>query len=99
MKITFLEAAQADLDEAIEYYNNERACLGNEFLIEILRALERITTFPQAGHMFSKRTRRSLIKRFPYGIIYQFFQDNILVIAITHLHRKPSYWKYRLKTL
>lgn len=36
MKITFLEAAQADLDEAIEYYNSERDCLGDEFLTEIL---------------------------------------------------------------
>lgn len=56
MKITFLEAVQADLDEAIEYYNSERDCLGDEFLTEILRALERIATFPQAGHIFSKRT-------------------------------------------
>lgn len=86
-----------DLDEAIEYYNSERDCLGDEFLTEILRALERIATFPQAGHIFSKRTRRSLVKRFPYGIIYQFSKENILVIAIVHLHRKPGYWKYRLK--
>ena len=32
MKIRFLEIAQIELDDAIEYYNNEVAGLGNAFL-------------------------------------------------------------------
>ncbi|KAF0191028.1 MAG: hypothetical protein FD165_2267 [Gammaproteobacteria bacterium] len=95
MQIAFLETAQGELDGAIEYYNRERHSLGDEFLIEVLRALDRIAAFPEAWPQFSTRTRRCLLKRFPYGIIYQYSGNSILVIAVAHLHRKPDYWKRR----
>ena len=96
MRIRFLEMAQIELDEAIEYYNYESPGLGAEFLTEILNALNRIGTFPEAWHPCSKRTRRCQTRRFPYGIIYQIRQDEILIIAIANLHRKPDYWKDRI---
>jgi hypothetical protein len=36
MKINFLEIAQIELDEAIEYYNYEVPGLGDAFLTEVL---------------------------------------------------------------
>lgn len=96
MSIAFLEPEQAELDDAIAYYNHERTGLGDEFLVEVLRAIERTVEFPRAWHPFSRRTRRCLVKRFPYGVVYQFNAEEILVIAIAHLHRKPGYWKDRL---
>jgi len=96
MKINFLEIAQIELDDAIEYYNYELSGLGDAFLTEILDALERIGEFPEAWHPCSKQTRRCQTRRFPYGIIYQIRGQEILVMAIAHLHRKPDYWKYRI---
>lgn len=95
MQIKLVEAAQYELDEAIEYYNNDRPGLGDEFLVEVLGALERIAEHPSAWHAYSKRTRRCQTRRFPYGIIYRHIGDEILVIAIAHLHRKPGYWRDR----
>jgi len=69
MKISFLEIAQIELDEAIEYYNYEVPSLGDSFLTEVLNTLDRICEFPEACHPFSKRTRRCQTRRFPYGII------------------------------
>jgi hypothetical protein len=34
MEIRFLEIAQLELDEAVEYYNSESPGLGEEFLLE-----------------------------------------------------------------
>ena len=96
MKINFLEIAQIELDDAIEYYNFELPGLGDAFLTEVLNALDRIGEFPEAWHPCSKRTRRCQTRRFPYGIIYQIREQEILVVAIAHLHRKPDYWKYRI---
>ena len=96
MKINFLEIAQIELDDAIEYYNYELPGLGDAFLTEVLNALERIGEFPETWHPCSKRTRRCQTRRFPYGIIYQVREQEILVVAIAHLHRKPDYWKYRI---
>ena len=96
LQINFLEVAQLELDEGIEYYNHESSGLGDVFLSEILSALDRIGQFPKAWHPCSKRTRRCQIRRFPYGIVYQIREDEILVVAIAHLHRKPDYWKDRI---
>jgi len=48
MKINFLEIAQIELDDAIEYYNYEAPGLGDAFLTEVLNALDRIGEFPEA---------------------------------------------------
>lgn len=98
MKIRFLEIAQIELDEAIEYYNYEVPGLGDAFLKEVLTALDRIGKFPEAWHPCSKRTRRCRTRRFPYGIIYQILEQEILVVAIANLHRNPDYWKDRISS-
>jgi len=48
MQVRLLEIAQIELDDSIEYYNTEYAGLGDEFLVEVLFALDRIKNFPQA---------------------------------------------------
>jgi len=96
MRIRFLEIAEIELDEAIAYYNHEATGLGEAFLTEVLNSLDRIGKFPEAWHPSSKRTRRCQTRRFPYGIIYQMRKDEILVVAIANLHRKPEYWKDRI---
>lgn len=96
MQIKFLEIAQIELDESVEYYNSEHSGLGDEFLVEVLNALERIKQFPRAWHPFTDITRRCQLRRFPYGIIYQILDTEILVIAVANLHRNPDYWKDRI---
>jgi hypothetical protein len=96
MRIRLLEVAEIELDEAIQYYNDKALGLGDDFLAEVLKALNRIARFPESWHPCSKRTRRCQSRRFPYGIIYQIRQDEILVIAVADLHRKPGYWDNRV---
>lgn len=97
MEIKFLQIAQVELDDAIEFYNAESPGLGDLFLVETLNALERISQLPQAWQLFTTTTRRCLLRRFPYGIIYQATDEAILVVAVANLHRKPDYWKDRIK--
>ena len=47
MRIRFLEIAQIELDEAVAYYNYESPGLGDAFLTEVLKALDRIGKFPE----------------------------------------------------
>lgn len=96
MRIRFLEIAEIELDQAIEYYNYESPGLGDAFLTEVLKALDRIGEFPEAWHPLSARTRRCQMRRFPYGIIYQIRQDEILIVATANLHRRPDYWVNRI---
>jgi toxin ParE2 len=84
------------LDDAIKYYNYDVPGLGYAFLTEVLEALSRVGKYPEAWHQYSKRTRRCQTRRFPYGIIYQIQEHEIIVVAIANLHRKPDYWKDRM---
>jgi len=96
MQIKFLEIAQIELDDAVSYYNREMSGLGDRFLTEIVNTLDRIGKFPHAWQPCSKRTRRCRLRLFPYGIIYQIIDHEILVTAVANLHRKPEYWQSRL---
>jgi plasmid stabilization system protein ParE len=95
MRVRFLEPARHELDETISYYNTELASLGEAFLLEVLSAIERIRHHPKAWHPLSENTRRCRLKRFPYGLIYEADDAEVLIIAVANLHRRPDYWRKR----
>ncbi|VAW46807.1 hypothetical protein MNBD_GAMMA02-291 [hydrothermal vent metagenome] len=95
MKISFLEEAQYELDQAIEYYDFQSPGLGQQFFQEVLNTLDRIASFPQAWHPISENTRRCQTARFPYGLIYTNLENEILIISVSNLHREPNHWKDR----
>jgi hypothetical protein len=95
VKIRILSCAEREFVEAVDRYNAERAGLGFEFAEEVKVALARIQSFPDAWPLFSNRSRRCIVSRFPYGILYQIRPDCIQVLAIMHLKRDPSAWRQR----
>ena len=96
MKITFLDEAKIELNDAVDYYNAELPSLGDQFLTEVLSSLERITNFPNAWQQLSANTRRCQTRRFPYGLIYSASSENeVLILSVSNLHRKPNHWKDR----
>lgn len=97
MKTVILETAQNELEDAVDYYNRESPGLGFEFADEVYRTIDRILGMPDAWQSLTARTRRCLTNRFPYGVIYQVRKNELLVVAIMHLHRKPGVWKQRIR--
>jgi hypothetical protein len=97
MSIRVLSCAEAELNEAVRYYNEQCAGLGFEFAAEVKAAIGRIAAFPDVWPRFSPRSRRCLVDRFPYGILYHQCADGILVLAIMHLNREPGLWGERLR--
>ena len=96
MKIKVLSCAEQEFSEIVDYYNDQFPGLGYEFAIEVQNTFDRIISFPKAWPKFSHRTRRCIINRFPYGIIYQIRRDCILVGGIMHMKRHPKHWQERL---
>jgi Plasmid stabilisation system protein. len=98
MNVSFLAAAEAELAEAVQYYNQQRTGLGGEFLVELLTVIEHIRRYPQAWPPMAQDLRRCRMRRFPYGVLYQPRDSEIIVVAIGHMHRKPMYWRDRLSS-
>jgi hypothetical protein len=36
------------------------------------------------------------VSRFPYQIVYRRRPDEIVIVAVAHVKRKPGYWKDRV---
>lgn len=96
MKYRFHPRADKELSAAADYYDDKAVGLGYEFLEEVYAAIQRILEFPEAWTPLSKRTRRCLLSRFPYGVIYQIRSDYVLIVAVANLQKEPDYWVDRL---
>lgn len=95
MRFFFHEAAEAELDEAVDYYEGCRSGLGLEFAEEVFATIQRITEFPRSGLALSANTRRCLVNRFPFAVVYQVARHQVRIVAIAAHQRRPGYWRDR----
>ncbi len=90
--------AAADIEEAYQWYEDQRPGLGAEFRAALQNALQAITANPDLYQVVHRRTRRVLLKRFPYGLYYREYSEAIVVVACMHGHRDPKRWQARSDT-
>jgi plasmid stabilization system protein ParE len=88
--------AEADLLAAYEWYEEQRAGLGDDLLLCIEAALEAIRDRPTSFPIAHETTRRALTRRFPYLVLFVEGTVIISVIGIFHTSRDPKSWKLRL---
>ncbi|NKB35873.1 MAG: type II toxin-antitoxin system RelE/ParE family toxin [Gammaproteobacteria bacterium] len=94
-EIRLREEAEADLEEASVWYQQQRRGLGYEFLDEVVTLLHSIQQNPVAYPIVHRNTRPALTKRFPFGAFYRVESEHIVIVAIMHASRHPSRWKVR----
>ena len=92
-----LPAASEEFAAAVQWYEEERPGLGADFFDAIAATTARIQDHPEIGVPISsdERTRRAFVSRFPYQVVYRLMGDEIVIVAIAHLKRRPGYWKDR----
>ena len=84
-----------DVEEAHDWYERQRKGLGAEFLAEIKVAEESIRSMPLAYGIYRRNTRRFLVHRLPYQLLYRVLDDAIAIVACFHLRRSPRRLKSR----
>lgn len=89
--------AELDLQIAYEWYDLQKEGLGEEFISEIDKTIERIYSNPKQFGKVRKLARMAIVKRFPFGVFYIIKGDVINVFAIFHFSRNPAVWKIRNK--
>ncbi len=99
MKIRYLAIAREEIREAADYYAAISPDLGRSFRLELRQLMRLVTTMPLAWPESAEGTRKCLLTRFPYLVIYAPLPDELLVLAVGHQHRRPEYWRERLKDL
>ncbi|HAO21404.1 MAG: hypothetical protein BWK80_31115 [Desulfobacteraceae bacterium IS3] len=96
MKVRFLSPANFELDEAVRYYEHQMTGLGFRFFQEVAASIERIRFMPEAWTKIGMKTRRCILKGFPYALLYVIETEEILITAVAHLHREPEYYRNRI---
>jgi plasmid stabilization system protein ParE len=94
-RASFHRLAEEELYEVAQYYETVSRGLGAAFVEEAERALQQILEHAKSAPEVSRGVRRKLIRRFPYGILYSIKGDEIRILAIMNLKRRPFYWRGR----
>lgn len=92
MRIVFSKFARQELNDAILYYDIQYPGLGKRFKEEVKKAALRISEYPEACSTERGSIRKCLLHKFPYKLLYSIEADHIVVLTVSHLHRKPDYW-------
>ncbi len=95
-KVRFHPDAANELVAASEWYRERSEIAARAFLIETDQAIKNIRNTPLRYPTFQNETRRLILPRFPFSIVYRFEASLIEVIAVAHHKRRPGYWKSRL---
>ena len=97
MQVRLLPEAEKELLEAAEWYSQQAVGLDYEFIRCIDEATARIGRTPLMFPIIYRDRRRIIVKRFPYSIIFDVMEDEVLIYAIFHFSRNPKRWKRRPK--
>ncbi|MEG3836737.1 MULTISPECIES: type II toxin-antitoxin system RelE/ParE family toxin [unclassified Microcoleus] len=96
LSIVLSPAAQEEFDEAVDWYEQQSAGLGVEFLNRVEESLDLISATPEAYPIVFPEMRRIVVRKFPYLIYYRVEPEQIVVLAIFHSKREPKTWHSRV---
>lgn len=96
-RVVFLPEAAEEMLEAARFYEERANGLGSDFLNEVQRVVHSISERPEMGRRLEYGTLRRLTRRFPFGLLYKCEPSaTIVIVAVSHLRRRPDYWRNRL---
>ena len=88
--------AEADIEAARSWYNQQRSGLGDTFIAVVDSLLRRIRAMPELYAVVAKTARLAPILRFSYFGLYRLRDDMIEVLAVMHTSRDAQTWQSRI---
>jgi len=101
MTLRFHGEAREEYVDALLYIEERREGYGQKFEDEVESALERALNFPTSGTQLpgfppALGLRAFPIRRFPYSLVASARDGAVVIYAVAHQRREPSYWHERL---
>ena len=93
MKLSYHRRVQAEVDEAVDWYEEQSIGLGDDYFAKLKEALAQIEARPESFSFWlaSKSIRRVKLKRFPFDVLYEIRPERVRVICLRHEKRHPRY--------
>lgn len=95
LALQFHPSAIEDAERAYSWKARRNRAAATNFLHELDNTLDAIQETPDRWPAHVDGTRRFLLRRFPYSVVYDTPDDAVVVVAVAHERRRPGYWKTR----
>lgn len=89
--------ARDEIRSSYEWYLERNVEKADEFLDRVLTLIDLALDYPEIGSPYLYRTRRLLLRSFPFIIVYQELRETLFIVALSHTSRRPGYWRDRLE--
>jgi plasmid stabilization system protein ParE len=96
LPVVLRDEAQAEFDEAFDYYEAQSPGLGVAFVERVQDVFDSIGINPRLHAVVFADIRKAVVIRFPYCVYYRAAADRVEVIAVFNGHRDPSIWQGRI---
>jgi len=94
-EIRFHPEAQAEYQEALAWYHARSPQAAARFEAELERVIGSIAAHPSMFPVYDEENRFSMLRRFPYSVVYQTLPDQVYIVAVAHSRRSAGYWHGR----
>jgi plasmid stabilization system protein ParE len=94
--LRFHPEAQQEYLTALAWYRERSLIAAINFEGAFDQAVARIREAPLRWPIYFKDFRKYILRQYPFGIVYQDFSPEIVVLAVAHGRRQPGYWKDRV---
>jgi toxin ParE1/3/4 len=94
--VEYHQGATADVKSAVAWYQQRSPKAALDFIEELHRAINTIREAPDRWPTGKNDTKRFLLWRFPFALIYSEQESVITIWAVAHGSKRPEYWTRRL---
>ena len=94
-EVVFRRVARMEFDEAVAWYEGERAGLGLEFKAAVDHTLTVASQQPELFRKVHGPIRRAVLRRFPYTLHFLDEPSRLVVLAVFHGSREPGHLRGR----
>ena len=84
------------MSDAVSWYEQDSVMNARRFVREFRSLIEEIINMPERFPPACRGARQARMKQYPYYVIYDVSPEEITIIAIAHVKRRPRYWLERL---
>ncbi len=91
----FLPGAAAEVNAAADWYQRHNPEAAVAFLTAIEHAVRAMTDAPDQYPAYILGTRRYVLQRFPFSVVFRELGTKVQIVAVAHGSRRPGYWQGR----
>jgi plasmid stabilization system protein ParE len=92
----FHPEAREEFRNEIAWYRERSPHIATEFRAAVSTSIRNLAKTSRRWPKYLHGTRRFLLHRFPFSIVYLDDLDILTIVAVAHSKRKPGYWRRRI---